>query len=377
MKTLEIKPVKNQRELIEFIKVPWAIYKNDPRWVPPIIFERKLQLSSTNPYFEHATASYWTAFYKGEPVGRISAQIDDLYLERHDSATGFWGMLEATDDEDVFKALFDAVQGWLSDKGMKRMLGPFNLSINQECGLLVKGFQEPPSFMMGHNPPYYESQLKGLGHEKAVDLFAYYIQKTEDTLIKIRNILGTRRGAVSTRPLNLSKLEPELDSIFSIFNDAWSQNWGFIPFTRAEYMHLGKSMSKIASPNLIRIATVNGEDAGFIVLLPNLNEIIKDMNGRLLPFNWIKLLWRIKHHKFTTGRVPLMGVLRKYQDSLIGAAISLSLIRDVLTETLKTSIRGVELSWILEENLAMRRIIEGLGASHYKTYRIFQKDIGT
>jgi len=375
LQPLEIRPVRNRKELDTFIKVPWRIYQRDPCWVPPLVLERKLQLSPSNPYFKHAEASFWVAYAGGTPVGRISAQIDQLFLERHHEATGFWGMLEAIDNKDVFEALFETAQGWLHKRGMKRLLGPFNLSINQECGLLVEGFDKPPVFMMGHNPPYYETRLKELGHEKAVDMYAYFIQGTDQTLEKIGKILGSRLGHFSTRPLNMANLEGELDSIFTIFNDAWSRNWGFVPFTRDEYLHLGKSMSKIASPELIRIASINGEDAGFIVLLPNLNEIIRDMDGRLLPFNWLKFLWRLKFHRFSTGRVPLMGVLRKYQDSLAGAAICLSLIRDVLTETLKTSIRDVELSWILEENIPMRRIIEGLGASRYKTYRIFESDI--
>ncbi len=375
MSDISIKKIQGYRDLTNFIKLPWDIYLEDPNWVPPLMLERRMHLSGSNPFFRHAEACFWMALRKGRPVGRISAQIDRLYLDRYGDDTGFWGMLEAVDDREVFEALFDSAAKWLKSKGMKRMLGPFNLSINQECGLLVKGFEHPPFLMMGHNPPYYAERLCELGHKKAKDLIAYLIERTDEGLSRIEGLLGGLKADFTTRPLNKKNLESELDSIFSIFNNAWARNWGFVPFTRDEYLELGKSMSKIASPELIRIAVVEGEAAGFIALLPNVNEIIRDLDGRLFPFNWIRLIFRLKHHNFNSGRVVLMGVLQKYQGSLAGAAISLCLIRDVIKQTLKTSIKQVELSWILEDNIAMNRIIEGLGATPYKTYRIFERDI--
>jgi len=372
---ISVKIVQSHRDLKRFITMPWAIYRNDPNWIPPLYLEKRLQLSSTNPYFKHAKARFWIAYKKGRPVGRISAQIDSLYLDRYKNKDGFWGMLESIDDQEVFTILLEIAGSWLRAKGMKRMLGPFNLSINQECGLLVNGFEYPPFFMMPHNPPYYSNRLKELGHKKAKDLIAYLIKKDRDTIEQIQKILGRRFGNLKTRSLDKKYLDRELQSIFSIFNDAWSGNWGFVPFTKDEYSNLGKSISHVASPNLIRIAEVHEEPVGFIVLLPNLNEIIRDMNGRLFPLNWLKLLWRLRFHRFTSGRVLLMGVLRKHQNSLLGAAVSLSLIRDVMKEILDSSMTQIELSWILEDNIAMRGIIEGLGAKDYKTYRIFEKII--
>lgn len=373
MTSVSVIKVKSNKELNKFIKIPWRIYKNDPNWVPPLFIERKLHLAKSNPYFHHAKAWLWIAYKDGEPVGRISAQIDRLYEERHDSKTGHWGLLEAIDSPDVFRALFNSVEKQLKKEGKERMLGPFNLSINQECGMLIKGFEYPPFFMMPHNPTYYPKRLHELGHTKAKDLIAYSIEKNKATIDRIQTILGRRLGSLATRPINKKELERELDSIFYIFNNAWSQNWGFVPFTRDEYIQMGKSMNLIASPNLIRISEIDGKPVGFIALLPNLNEIIKDMDGRLFPINWLKLLWRLKFHDFKSGRVLLMGVLKEYQNSLIGAAISLSLIRDVMKEILETPMTQMELSWILEDNLAMRRIIEGLGAKPYKTYRIYEK----
>jgi len=373
--SLHIKRVESRKDLEAFIRMPWSVYRDDPHWIPPLMLEQRMRLSPKNPYFKHADSRLWIALEKGRAVGRISAQVDRLHLERYRDATGFWGMLEAENRREVFQALLKTAEGWLSGQGMKQAQGPFNLSINQECGLLVKGFDLPPSMMMGHAPSYYAGMLEELGHEKARDLVAYSIEKAPETITRIEKILGKKRDEVQTRPLLKKDLPRELDTIFSIFNDAWSENWGFLPFTREEYLDVGKSMSLLARPEFIRIAEINGEPAAFIVLLPNLNEIIKDLDGRLLPFGWMKLLWRIKFHRFRSGRILLMGVLKKYQDSLAGAALSLCLIRDIMKEVLKTSISQVELSWILEDNIPMRRIIEALGADPYKKYRIYEKPL--
>ena len=370
---IEIKAVRNKKQMDAFIRMAWPIYRKDPNWIPPLVLERKMHLSRRNPYFSHAQVRFWLAVKGRRVVGRISAQIDRLYLERYSNSTGFWGMLEAENDIQIFRALMETAESWLKKKGMKRIQGPFNLSINQECGLLIKGFEYAPAVMMGHALPYYADIIRELGHEKAKDLIAYSIKKEDNVLEKIRKILGSENDHFQTRPLNRKKLEKELDTIFSIFNDAWSNNWGFVPFTRQEYMDVGKSLSFLAKDEFIRIAEMDGEPAGFITLLPNLNEIIEDLDGRLIPWGWLRLLWRIKFHKFTSGRVLLMGVRKKHQESLAGAAISLCLIRDIMKEVMKTSISELELSWILEDNLAMRRIIEALGAEPYKTYRIYEK----
>lgn len=370
-----IKRAESRIDLGTFIRVPWHIYRNDLNWVPPLFQERRMHLSRKNPYFSHADCRFWIALDKERAVGRISAQVDRLYLDRYGDATGFWGMLEAEDDIEIFQALFNRAGEWLQKQGMKRALGPFNLSINQECGLLVKGFDSPPSMMMGHAPPYYAERLKQLGYRKAKDLIAYSIRKDPDIIKRIQGLLGSRKDEFQTRPLRKSQLERELDIMFGIFNDAWSGNWGFVPFTRAEYLDVGKSMGLLADARLIRIAESKGEPAGFIAALPNLNEIIGDLDGRLFPLGWLKLLWRIKFHKFKSGRILLMGVLKKHQDGLTGASISLSLIRDVINEILGSAISELELSWILEDNIPMRRIIEALGGEAYKIYRIYEKEI--
>ena len=372
---VHIKKVEGGKGLDAFIKAPWSIYRDDPYWVPPLILERKMHLSRKNPYFAHADCRFWIATRGRKTAGRISAQIDRLYLDRYRDASGFWGMLEAEDDLEIFQALLETAERWLKKRGMKRSLGPFNLSINQECGLLVKGFDSPPSMMMGHALPYYAERIGALGYKKAKDLIAYSIKRDPAIIQKIQDVLGRKKDEFQTRPISKKMLERELDVIFGIFNDAWSGNWGFVPFTREEYLEVGRSMGLLARAEFIRIAEVQGEPAGFIALLPNLNEIIRDLNGRLFPLGWIRLLWRIRFHRFKSGRILLMGVLKKYQDSLAGAAVSFCLIKDIMKEVLNTSISEIELSWILEDNISMRRIIEALGADPYKIYRIYEREL--
>ncbi len=371
----EIVPVRGRRTLDKFIRLPWRIYRDDPAWIPPLILERRLHLADSNPYFKHADCRFWLALKDGAPAGRISAQIDSLYLERYRDATGFWGMIEGEDNFELFRLLLETAEQWLRARGMKRAMGPFNLSINQECGLLTKGFDTPPSMMMGHAKPWYEMHIADYGYEKIMDLLAYTISSEDELPPVAKMLLKTSGNDVQSRPVDMSRLEDELDIMFSIFNDAWSENWGFIPFTRAEYIDMGKSLRFIARKELIRIAEIGGNPAGFIVVLPNLNEIIRDLDGRLLPFGWIRLIYRLRIKGTETGRILLMGVRRQYRDTLAGAAVAYALFSDINRAVRKLGMKRLELSWILENNKIMRSIIEALGARHYKTYRIFSRDI--
>ena len=371
----QIPDLNDKRAVKEFIKVPWPIYNDDAAWVPPLYLERQMHLSPSNPYFKHAKCCFWIARRNGCAVGRISAQIDFLHLERYGDSTGFWGMLEAENRRDTFENLINTAEVWLRSQGMKRALGPFNLSINQECGLLVDGFDSPPSMMMGHARPWYASHIEACGYSKAKDLLAYTMEMNNDGQPELTKIIAKKASGMRTRRLDKSRLEEEMDVIFKIFNDAWSENWGFIPFTQEEYQDIGSTMRFIADSRLIRIACVDHEPAAFIVVLPNLNEAIRDLNGRLLPLGWLKLLWRLKVRRIETGRILLMGVIKKYRDTLTGAALAYSLFADIRKAVGELGMKKLELSWILEDNLIMRNIIEALGGSVYKTYRIYGKDI--
>ncbi|KPJ99209.1 MAG: DNA-binding protein [Desulfobacterales bacterium SG8_35] len=372
---MQIVKVEGGRSRNTFIRLPWSLYRDDPMWVPPLIIERRMHLSSKNPYFEHATCCFWIAYRDSKPVGRISAQIDRLHLERYQDSAGFWGMLEAEDNPETFQALFDTAESWLRSKGMKCSQGPFNLSINHECGLLVEGFDTEPSVMMGHALPYYADRIEQCGYAKVKDMLAYILNTDVEPTGVRKAITRRTQNRIKTRTLRRKNFQEDLDIIFSIFNDAWSENWGFVPFTKKELVHLANDMKLLIKDDLVRIAFVDDEPSAFMVLLPNLNEAIKDLNGRLFPFGWLKLLWRLKVKSPQTGRVPLMGVLRKHQGSLLGAALAYRVIGDMQNAVIDRGIRKAEMSWILEDNVGVRGIIEDVGGRIYKTYRIFGKGL--
>lgn len=372
---VKIVKVEGRRALNDFIGLLWPLYQNDPMWVPPLILERRAQLAAKNPYFEHAAYNSWIAYREGKPVGRISAQIDQLHLDRHQDGTGFFGMLEAEDTPETFRLLMETAETWLRQKGMRRVAGPYNLSINQELGLLVDGFDTPPVMMMGHARPYYATRIEENGYRKAKDLLAYIINSDFAHPRAMQAVVARAKGRIETRLLRKSNFAEELNIIRDIFNDAWSQNWGFVPWTDAEFRHLGNDLKMLVDEDLVVFALLDGEPAAFVVGMPNINEAIRDLNGRLLPFGWLKLLWRLKVKYPQTGRVPLMGVRRQYHDSMLGAALAFSVIAAVQPALIGHGMQKLELSWILEDNMGMRNILEALGGEVYKTYRIYSKDI--
>lgn len=370
---LRIIPIENKNLLRQFIRVPWSIYNSDPAWVPPLLLERRQHLSRHNPFFAHAQWRAWLACRGSLPVGRISAQIDRLHLERYQDATGYFGMLEAEDNTETFQALLNTAENWLYEQGMRRVIGPFNLSINDECGLLVEGFDSPPPIMLGHARPYYAARVEDYGYGKAKDLFAYRIDPNFTPTRVMQALVRKVAGRVHLRPLNRSHLDEEMEVLRDIFNDAWSQNWGFVPFTEAEFEELGRNLKLLIKDDFVQIAEVDGEPAAMIVILPNINEVIRDLNGRLLPFGWLKLLWRLKVSYPKTARIPLMGVRKRYQQGPLGPALAFLVINALRAPGIKSGIQEVDMSWILEDNKAMRNIIESNGGVPYKRYRIYQK----
>jgi GNAT superfamily N-acetyltransferase len=372
---LRIVPVEGAAALGNFIAVPRGIFKSDPAWITPLSLERRLHLSpGSNPYFQHARWQAWTAWREGEPVGRISAQIDDLHLERYNDATGFFGMLDAEDNPETFGALLETAEGWLRGQGIRRVRGPFNLSINQEMGVLIDGFDTPPFFMMGHARPYYAARIEEAGYRKAIDALAYLIGQDYGSETMRRLIAATAHRA-KVRPLNLKRFDDDLALLRDIFNDAWAENWGFVPFTAAEFDDLGKAFRFLVDPDMIQIAEVDGEAAAFIVLLPNINEAIRGLQGRLFPVGWAKLLWRLKVRYPETFRVPLMGVRSKFQRSRLGSALAFLVIEAVRPAVNRHRVKSLELSWILEGNAGMRSIIESIGGRAYKRYRVYERNL--
>lgn len=375
MGCVRVSPVQGRRMANQFLKVPWSIYRNDSTWVPPLLTEQRHQVSSRNAFFRHGQACYWVAYRSNEPVGRVSAQVDALHLEHHADATGFFGLLEAPDDVSVFRALLSAAEQWLRDQGLSRIRGPFNLSINEESGLLVEGFDEPPMVKMGHARPYYGHHLEACGYQRAKDLLAYQLDANFEPPAVMRATVSRLAARTRVRPLNWSRFDEELELLRDIFNDAWASNWGFVPFTREEFRHVGSSLKMLVDPEFVQIAEVDGDPAAMIVLLPNVNEVIRDLNGRLMPIGWLKLLWRMKWRFPTTARVPLMGVRSRYQGTAMGSALAFLVVDALRRPGLRRGIRTVELSWILEDNRSMRNIIERLGGVAYKRYRVYDKHL--
>ena len=346
---------------------------------PPLLLERKFHFQPHhNPYFQHARAEFFLAYRGGEPVGRITAQIDQLHLERYHDATGHFGFIEAINDAAVFAALIAAAEDWLKAQGMTRSIGPVSFSMWDQPGLLVDGFDTPPYVMMGHSPRYYEKHIVAHGYRKAEDLIAYRYgpdapAQTLEKLLK-RSMRG---GEVTLRNIRMDKahFREEVDILLDIINDAWSDNWGYVPMTRAEINELAGILRLLLRPGDVAIAEYQGKPAAFSAAFPNLNEAICDMKGRLLPFNWIKLLWRMKVRRPKTGRMPMMGVRKALQSSSMGAALALSVIQSVRKFNFDRGVVESELGWILERNARVRHVIEMVGGVPYKTYRVYEKPI--
>jgi len=373
---LRIVPVSSKADLAEFIRLPAAIFRDDPHWISPLFLERKIHLSPKhNPYFEHAKSQAWLAWRGDVAVGRITAQIDDLALAQHHDATGFFGMLDAEDNQETFAALMATAEQWLAEQGMRRVRGPFNLSIYEEMGWLIVGFTDQPVFMMSHALPYYRERIEQCGYHKAADTLAYLINPNFVAPPVMQRLLKMASERVTVRTLDRSRFDEEIMLLRDIFNDAWSENWGFVPFTEAEFKELGQNLKFLLHDEYIQIAEVDGEAAGFIIGMPNINEAIRDLKGKLFPFGWLKLIWRLKIKGPASGRVPLMGVRKKFQNTRLGPGLAFLIIDAVRAELHKRGAHRLELSWILEDNAGMRNIIESIGGTAYKRYRVYEREL--
>ncbi|PNG82000.1 N-acetyltransferase [Pseudomonas sp. BYT-1] len=368
--------VKSRSGLDSFISLPGKLFQNDPHWVEPLHMERREHLSGKNPTSPHVTWQAWVAKRGNIPVGRILAQIDTLHRELHGADTGHFGMLDAIDDAEVFQSLITTAEAWLREHGARRITGPFSLNINQESGLLVEGFDTPPSAFMNHNHPYYPAQLTALGYQPAMDLLAYWMRTDELNFpAPLQRMMDRERGRVCIRALDRSRFEAEMQTLRDIFNDAWAKNWGFVPFTEKEFSELGAQMKMLVPEDLIYIAEIDQHPCAFIVAMPNIHEAIAPLKGRLLPFGWLRLLWKLKVTGTRTARVPLMGVRQHYQFSRQGPVLALLLIEALKQPFVQRKIDALEMSWILETNTGMRTILERIGAAVYKRYRLYEKRI--
>jgi GNAT superfamily N-acetyltransferase len=337
------------------------------------VSDQKLLLDPRkNPFFEHSELQHFLALRHGRVVGRISAIVDHNYVEFQQEKAGFFGFFECSADQEVARALFAATESWLRERGMQRMIGPTNPSTNDTVGILADAFDQYPVLHMPYNFPYYLQLCEAAGLSKARDLYAYYMENTVAVSEKIKRVaeLIRKRRKVTIRPINLKKLfTEEIQLIKTVYNDAWERNWGFVPWTEAELEHTAKDLKKVVEPDMVLLAFVDGEIAGFILSLPDLNIALRHINGRLLPFGLFKVLWHAR--KIDMVRTLAMGVRKKFQ----GLGLDAIFYYESWVRGKEHGFNRGEMSWILEDNYAMRNPMENWGARIYKTYRMYGKEL--
>jgi len=373
---LSIRPVETKADKKVFVNLAWDVYRDDPAWVPPLKDEvHGLITPGKNPWFEHAKAKFWLAERGGKPVGRISAQVDELVLEHMGKGTGQWGMLE-TRDAEAASALIATAEDWLREQGMTSALGPISLSIWDEPGLEIEGFDEPPTVMMGHHRPEYRQWIEAAGYTKAKDLLTYEVNIADwwDERISRLIAMGEKNKRIRMRKVDKSKFDSEARLILNLLNDAWSDNWGYVPLTESEIAYAGKKLKPIIYNELVWIAYYDEEPVAFMITLPDINELIRDLNGELFPFGWMKLLWRLRKPRTSRARVPLMGVAKKLHHTRLASQLAFMLIEFTRREVVsKFGVKIGEFGWILEDNKGMLSIAELPGARVNHRYRIYQK----
>lgn len=378
-----VRPVVTKADRKAFVDLPFRLYANDPNWVPPLKDEvYGLITPGKNPWFEHGEAQLFLAERGGQAVGRISAHIDHLALQQPPEqgmgpGVGNWGLFEAEDNE-VGAALMQTAEDWLRGKGMNRSLGPLSISIWDEPGLLVKGHDHPPVVMMGHNSTEYEAWIEGAGYGGIKDLYTYRVPIDVDFPPIVRRVVqsGERNEKITIRRIDKSRFDEEAALILGILNDAWSDNWGFIPLTDSEIAYAGKKLKPIVFADLIRIAEVDGEPVAFMMTIPDINVKLAGFGGSLFPFNWIKLLWWLRNPQGGIVRVPLMGVVKKLQASRMASQLALMLIEYIKRDANgKYNVNWGEFGWVLEDNGPMRSVGDAVGGVVNKIYRLYEKQL--
>jgi hypothetical protein len=372
---IALETLETPAQLRDFLAVPHRIYADDPAWIAPLSFEQRQRFSPKNHFFRHARWRGWVAHRDGELLGRITAQIDELQLATHGDRLGYFGMIEAVDEASVFERLFSAAESWLREQGMTRVRGPLNLHINEEVGLLIEGFETPPFVLMGHARAWYGPRVEAQGYLGVRDLLAYQVRPDFDAPRVMARLAERASDRVTVRALDRGRLDAEAAVMRDIFNDAWQQNWGFVPLDPADWAETVSTLTRLMPDDYIQIAEYDGEPVAFIVALPNVNEAARDLGGRLLPFGWLKLLWRLKVRHPTTARVPLMGVRQSFQHSRLGPTLAFMVIDAVRRALHARGVHTVEMGWILEDNDGMRNIIETIGGQAYKRYRVYEKEL--
>jgi hypothetical protein len=377
MASVTIRPVRSRRERKRFVKVPFRLHRDSPQWVAPLIFERMEFLDrEKNPYFEHAEAECFVAERDGEPVGRITAQIDRRWDEFQGGNDGMFGFFETVDDREVAEALFGAAEDWLRSRGRERILGPMDFTTNDELGILIEGYELRPMILQPWHPPYYAQLIDGLGYAKAMDLLMWYLElgelKEGDQFAPEIHAAATkalRDEGVFIRNMRKREMADEVRRFMEVYNEAWGDNWGFVPITDAEVEFQAKNLKQVLDEKWAYMAEKEGEVIGAALTLPDVNQVMAKMNGRLLPFGWLRFL--LGRRKVDRVRVLALGVKHDFRHSGVAAGLYLKHLEAASPD----GIPAGETGWILETNEPMNRAMEGMGGKVVKRYRLYEKSL--
>lgn len=374
--SIEIKTIPIGGNFRQFLDVVDLIYQNDRHYVRPLDFELKGRLSKNYPFWQHARGIAFTAHKDGVCVGRITAQIDDLWNERHGSKTAFFGFIDTIDDAEVARRLLGEAEAWAKAQGMTDIIGPMSLGSNEEMGCLVDGFDRPPMVLMPHHRPYQGPLIEAAGYEKEKDLFAWrYVVGPLPPRAQRASEAIRALPEVSIRHLDKTNIAREVELVMEIFNDAWQENWGFVPLTRAELKKLGEDFKLILEPKLTFLVSIDGEPAAFAIAIPNINEHLRYLSGKLLPTGALQLLWGLKVKGTRTARLALLGVRKKFRNTKKYGALSTFMYAEMSKSGQRLGIDWGELSWTLEDNAPVNLGIKMMGGTVYKTYRIYKKPL--
>ena len=372
MNSIRIERVESRKDRKKFIYFPWKIYKNDPNWVPPLVADFKEKIDTAkNPFFEHAERELFLAYRGADVTGRVAAIVDNNHNSFHEEKVVFFGLYESFDDRDTAKMLLDTVEKWGKERGMEVLRGPMNISMNDECAFLLEGFDSPPVFMMPYNPEYYLGLMRECGLGKAKDLYAFYMSKEAGVTAQIDRIVAKAEEEfpLALRTIDMKDLAQEAARIKHVYNSAWEKNWGFVPWTDREIDHMAKKLKAVADPDLVIIAEHEGNPVAFAFALPNLNEVIKRMDGRTTLWGILKFLFYRK--KIKGIRALVFGVLEPYRNTGVSYMLYSALDKNAIAK----GYEWCETSWQLEDNEPVNRFVGSLGGKVYKKYRIFEKKI--
>ncbi|MDP9033267.1 MAG: hypothetical protein M3O50_00545 [Myxococcota bacterium] len=374
---VEIRQIPMGGAIGDFLNIVDAVYRSDAAYVRPLDLELKERLNPRkNPFFEHGEGTIFCAYRGVQCVGRITAHIDREHLARHRDGAGFFGFLDTFDDEEVARDLLRSAEGWLRGKGMKTARGPLSLNVNEELGCLVDGFDTPPYFMMPHHRPYQGALIEKAGYAKAKDFFAWkYLVGEPNARVKRAHAEVLALPEVSHRTVSTKELQRDVELFVDVFNDAWSDNWGFVPLSRAEVRKLAADFKLLIMPEITSIVSIAGEPAAVAIAVPNLNELVNDLGGKLFPFGLAKLVWRLKVSGPKSARLIFLGIRKKWRHVRKYAALSAFMYAELNEGGKKLGIREGELGWTLEDNGAVNAGIRTMGAKRYKTYRVYEKAI--